>query len=71
MPVVEQLGEALADKVRNHSITTVVAPAMGGLVIGHGLHANWEYGLFLWKRKTTPWFCDVDSRSTHVKKSSS
>ena len=34
MPVVEQLGEALADKVRNHSITTVVAPAMGGLVIG-------------------------------------
>ena len=34
MPVVEQLGEALADKVRNHSITSVVAPAMGGLVIG-------------------------------------
>ena len=34
MPVVEQLGEALANKVRNHSITTVVAPAMGGLVIG-------------------------------------
>ncbi len=34
MPVVEQLGAALADKVRNLGITTVVAPAMGGLVIG-------------------------------------
>lgn len=34
MPVVEQLGAALADKVRNLGITTVVAPAIGGLVIG-------------------------------------
>ena len=34
MPVVEQLGAALAGKVRNLGITTVVAPAMGGLVIG-------------------------------------
>ena len=34
MPVVEQLGAALADKVRNLGITTVIAPAMGGLVIG-------------------------------------
>ena len=34
MPVVEQLGEALAGKVRDLGITTVVAPAMGGLVIG-------------------------------------
>ena len=34
MPVVEQLGAALADNVRNLGITTVVAPAMGGLVIG-------------------------------------
>ena len=34
MPVVEQLGRGLADKVRGLEIATVVAPAMGGLVIG-------------------------------------
>ncbi len=34
MPIVEQLGTALADKVRSLNPTTVVAPAMGGLVIG-------------------------------------
>ena len=34
MPVTEQLGKALADKVRDLEIATVVAPAMGGLVIG-------------------------------------
>ena len=34
MPVVEKLGEALADRVRSEAIDTVVAPAMGGLVIG-------------------------------------
>jgi len=34
MPVVEKLGAALADRVRGEPITTVVAPAMGGLVIG-------------------------------------
>ena len=34
MPVVEQLGAALAGKVGDLGITTVVAPAMGGLVIG-------------------------------------
>ena len=34
MPTVERLGKALADKVRNLEIDTVMAPAMGGLVIG-------------------------------------
>ena len=34
MPLVEQLGAALAEKVRHLTIETVVAPAMGGLVIG-------------------------------------
>ena len=34
MPVVERLGQGLADKVRELDIATVVAPAMGGLVIG-------------------------------------
>src|SRR5216117_3839154 len=34
MPVVEQLGGALADKVRALSAVTIIAPAMGGLVIG-------------------------------------
>lgn len=34
MPVVEELGAALADRVRELEIETVIAPAMGGLVIG-------------------------------------
>ncbi len=34
MPIVEQFGKALADRVRAWGATTVVAPAMGGLVIG-------------------------------------
>ena len=34
MPVVERLGAALADRVRPLGAVTVVAPAMGGLVIG-------------------------------------
>src|SRR5664280_1346647 len=34
MPIVEKLGSALADKVRQFSAVTVIAPALGGLVIG-------------------------------------
>src|SRR3954467_5726705 len=34
MPVVEKLGHALAQKVASLAPATVVAPAMGGLVIG-------------------------------------
>ncbi len=34
MPIVEKLGAALADKTRHLSATTVISPAMGGLVIG-------------------------------------
>src|SRR5438105_6083154 len=34
MPTVERLGNALADKVRNLGAATVIAPAIGGLVIG-------------------------------------
>ena len=34
MPVVEKLGAALADKVRKLGAVTVIAPALGGLVIG-------------------------------------
>lgn len=34
MPDVEKLGAALAAKVRTLGVTTVVSPAMGGLVIG-------------------------------------
>ena len=34
MPTVEKLGATLADKVRHLGANTVVAPAMGGLVIG-------------------------------------
>jgi orotate phosphoribosyltransferase len=34
MPVVEKLGAALAEKVKPLGAVTVVAPAMGGLVIG-------------------------------------
>jgi orotate phosphoribosyltransferase len=34
MPVVEKLGAAIAGKVRNLGAVTVIAPALGGLVIG-------------------------------------
>ena len=34
MPVVEKLGAALAEKVGKLGVSTVIAPAMGGLVIG-------------------------------------
>ena len=34
MPVVERLGGALAEKVRHLGAVTVIAPAMGGLVLG-------------------------------------
>ena len=34
MPIVEKLGAALAARVRSLGATTVIAPAMGGLVIG-------------------------------------
>lgn len=34
MPIVEKLGGALAAKARSLGATTVIAPAMGGLVIG-------------------------------------
>jgi orotate phosphoribosyltransferase len=34
MPIVEKLGAALAAKVKPYGAVTVVAPAMGGLVIG-------------------------------------
>lgn len=34
MPIVEKLGAALAEKVRGLGAVTVIAPAMGGLVIG-------------------------------------
>ena len=34
MPIVERLGKALADKVRQVQPRTVISPAMGGLVIG-------------------------------------
>jgi orotate phosphoribosyltransferase len=34
MPIVERLGVALAEKVRHLGAQTVIAPAMGGLVIG-------------------------------------
>ena len=34
MPMVERFGKALADQVRALEIQTVIAPAMGGLVIG-------------------------------------
>jgi orotate phosphoribosyltransferase len=34
MPVVERVGGALADKIRHLKPATVIAPAMGGLVLG-------------------------------------
>src|SRR5438046_842213 len=47
MPVVEKLGGELANKVRHLSAETVIAPAMGGLVLGQEvarqLHARFIF----------------------------
>jgi orotate phosphoribosyltransferase len=47
MPTVERLGAALANQVRHLGATTVIAPAMGGLVIGQEvarqLHARFIF----------------------------
>ncbi|MBI3414018.1 MAG: orotate phosphoribosyltransferase [Verrucomicrobia bacterium] len=47
MPIVEKLGAALAEKVRTLEAVTVIAPAMGGLVIGQEvarqLHARFIF----------------------------
>ncbi len=47
MPLVEKLGAALAEKVQPLGVTTVIAPAMGGLVIGQEvarqLHARFIF----------------------------
>ena len=47
MPVVEKLGAALAEQVRGLGAVTVIAPAMGGLVIGQEvarqLHARFIF----------------------------
>src|SRR6266404_9058732 len=37
MTIVEKLGGALAEKVRHLRVATVIAPAMGGLVLGQEL----------------------------------
>ena len=37
MPVVERFGAALAEQTRHLGAATVIAPAMGGLVLGQGL----------------------------------
>ena len=59
MPTVEKLGATLADKVRHLGANTVVAPAMGGLVIGQevarqlGLRyifVEKEEGALVWRR---------------------
>ncbi len=34
MPIVEKVGAALAEKVRHLNVATIIAPAMGGLVLG-------------------------------------
>src|SRR6266516_4531177 len=34
MPIVEKVGAALAEKIRHLNPATVIAPAMGGLVLG-------------------------------------
>ncbi len=34
MPIVEKFGRALAEKVQSLNVSTVISPAMGGLVIG-------------------------------------
>lgn len=50
MPTVEQLGAALADKARSLKPQTVIAPAMGGLVIGQEVARQLKVR-FIWVEK--------------------
>src|SRR5260221_2249899 len=50
MPVVEKLGAALAKKVEKFETTTVIAPAIGGLVIGQEV-ARQRRGRFIFLGK--------------------
>jgi orotate phosphoribosyltransferase len=49
MPLVERFGAALAEKVRALGVETVIAPAMGGLVIGF-IFAEKENGALVLRR---------------------
>jgi orotate phosphoribosyltransferase len=50
MPLVEKLGAALAAKIRPLAVSTVVAPALGGLVIGQEV-ARQLAGRFIFTEK--------------------
>jgi orotate phosphoribosyltransferase len=65
MPVVEKLGAALAAKVHAQGAVTVIAPAIGGLVIGQ------EVARHLRKRRKANSSCGADSRLSAAKKFSS
>ena len=63
MPVVERFGRALADSVRALGASTVIAPAMGGLVIGQevarqlGLRFIFAFAIRSFSFRSTPCFC--------------
>jgi hypothetical protein len=71
MPVVEKLGAEVARKVRGLGAATVIAPAMGGLVIGQKWRGNSAFASSLLKKKTGSLCCAVDSRLRQEKRLSS
>jgi orotate phosphoribosyltransferase len=68
MPVVEKLGAALADKVRRFNAATIIAPALGGLVIGRKSPGSSGAGSFLRKKKRANLFCGAVSKFSTVKR---
>jgi orotate phosphoribosyltransferase len=71
MPDVERLGAAIAEKVRRLGVKTVIAPAMGGLVIGQEVARQLRARFIFVEKEEGKLCCAADSRSRRVRKCSS
>ena len=71
MPVVEQLGGALAKKVEKFETVTVISPAIGGLVIGQEVARQRGRGLSFAEKEEGKLVLRRGSKSRRAKKSSS
>ena len=69
MPVVEKLGAALAAKVKLLGAVTVVAPAMGGLVIGQEVARQLGVRFIFVEKEEGKLCCGADSRLPPGKRS--
>ena len=70
MPIVEKIGAVLAEKVRQLGAVTVIAPALGGLVIGQEVARQLGVRFIFPEKEDGNWSCDADSKLRPAKKCS-